>query len=600
MIGANNKLKTETVSLAILPFDNLTGNVDQDYFARGFVEDIITDLSRFVSLEIIASYSIQALQQKKVSEYAIFQKLNVQYFLKGNLRKFGDKLRINIQLVNAHNNRILLAEKYDAPLDSVFEIHDTIINNVVQFISKQLFISMPSPGIEKQKTDVQAYDYWLRGLEYLRQGSIINDEKARDLFKQALKIDPNYGRAYAGLSLSYFNEWSCQLWEYWDRNVQLAYEYAMKSLELDQNDHVIHAVLGRIYLYRQQFDKAEKHSRNSLQLNSNDADYLALNCGTFSLLGCHDKAIELLNKARKLNPYHGKWYYTFGIFPYLLTGQFKEVINMATKVPVTISIDFPALLAVAHSYIGDTEKVAYYKQIFEKIFVDKITYGREAKSGEGLKWILLVNPLKRKEDQELLKTGLLRIGLSKADEPLELNTAKEELNTFRNEGDLWQLSFEGECIQIPSIKGFTDIAHLLSQPTQEIHCSNLMGSPVSYDSGQDVLDEKAKKEYKQRIVYLQEELYESEEMNDQSRVESINTELDQLVEHLSKSYGLAGKSRKLGSTAEKARSAVTWRIRNAIKKIESVHPQLARHLSKSIHTGTFCSYSPEKETIWRL
>lgn len=602
MNSAINKIDSQSINLAILQFDNLTGNVDQDYFSKGFVEDLIADLSRFQHLEIISSSTILALHQEKNTELSILQKLNVQYVLKGNLRKFGDKLRINTQLVNAHNNRILWAEKYDAPLDSIFEIHDNIIDELVKSISEQLKISIPSPAIKKQETKVEAYDYWLHGLEYLRQGSIVNDEKARDLFKQALEIDPNYGRAYSGLSLSYFNEWSCQLWEYWDKNMQMAFEYATKALEYEDSDHIVYMVLGKIFSFRRQFELAEEHFNKSLQLNPNDADSLAFICGSKAMLGNHDEGMELFNKARKLNPYHENWYFIYGIMAYFLTKQFEEIVNIVKDIPVTISVDFPGYLAAVYAYLGDLEKAEYYKHLFDKTFEEKITYGRKAGPGEGLRWILMVNPFKREDDLNLFKNGLLMAGFS--DEIEKSVTTKEienkENNIFRNEKETWQMSFAGTTVQIPTIKGFADIAILLSQPTQETHCNNLMGSPVSYDTGENVLDEKAQQQYKQRITDLQEDLQEAKDLNDQSQIETISTELDQLVEHLSKSFGLRGNSRKLGSVSEKARSAVTWRIRNAIKKIERVHPLLAKHLSKSIHTGTFCSYSPEKETIWQL
>jgi TolB-like protein len=600
--NVDNKIETQPVNLAVLPFDNLTGNIEQDYFSRGFVEDLIADLSRFQNLEIISSNTILALNQKKNIDLSLSQKLNVQYVLKGNLRKFGDKLRINTQLVNAHNNRILWAEKYDAHLDSIFEIHDNIIGELVNSISEQLKISIPSPVIKKQETKVEAYDYWLHGLEYLRQGSIVNDEKARDLFKKALEIDPNYGRAYSGLSLSYFNEWSCQLWEYWDKNMQMAFEYATKALEYEDRDHVVYMVLGKIFSFRRQFELAEEHFNKSLHLNPNDADSLAFICGSKALLGDHDEGMKLFNKARKLNPYHENWYFIYGIMAYFLTRQFEEIVKFVKDIPETISVDFPGYLAAVYAYLGDLEKAKYYKRLFDKTFEEKITYGRKAGPGEGLRWILLVNPFKREEDLDFFKNGLLKAGFS--DEIGKSVTIyeneNEEINIFKNEQETWQMSFAGTTVQIPTIKGFVDIAILLSQPTQEIHCNNLMGSPLSYDAGEDVLDEKAQQEYKQRITDLQEQLQEAEEMNDLGRTETISNELDQLVEHLSKSLGLRGKSRKLGSTSEKARSAVTWRIRNAIKKIENVHPKLAKHLSKSIHTGTFCSYSPEKETFWQL
>lgn len=112
------------------------------------------------------------------------------------------------------------------------------------------------------------------------------------------------------------------------------------------------------------------------------------------------------------------------------------------------------------------------------------------------------------------------------------------------------------------------------------------------------MDQKAKEQYIQRIKDLQSDIDEAETMNQIEKSRSLREEYDLILDHLSQSMGLDGKTRKIGSTAEKARSAVTWRIRNTIKKIEKVHPELAKHLSTSIKTGTFCSYQPELDTDW--
>ena len=149
-------------------------------------------------------------------------------------------------------------------------------------------------------------------------------------------------------------------------------------------------------------------------------------------------------------------------------------------------------------------------------------------------------------------------------------------------------------------KGLHDIRALISAPETSIHCAELMGSRFEGEEGSLVIDEKAKRSYQEKIRSLQEDIREAEAMNDLDRASSLNEEYDNLVDHLSKSLGLAGKTRKTGSSVEKARSAVTWRIRSAIKKIGKQHPQLAKHLSHSIKTGTLCSYHPEQSVNWQV
>ena len=150
------------------------------------------------------------------------------------------------------------------------------------------------------------------------------------------------------------------------------------------------------------------------------------------------------------------------------------------------------------------------------------------------------------------------------------------------------------------VKGFHDLTRLLRAPGEENHCAEIMKRPDSLGSDEPIMDEQARLAYEERIRDLYEELQEAEHMNDAGRLAKLNTELGALTDHLTKSLGLGSRSRKLNAPSERARAAVTWRIRSAIKKIDAAHPALGRHLAKAIRTGTFCSYDPEREQTWAL
>ena len=152
---------------------------------------------------------------------------------------------------------------------------------------------------------------------------------------------------------------------------------------------------------------------------------------------------------------------------------------------------------------------------------------------------------------------------------------------------------------IKDSKGLGDIAKLLAQPEKQIHCSELMGTVLDVE-GTSVIDGKAMKDYKGKILSLQTYIANAEELGNTAKAEQLREEYEILLEHLSQVTGMSSKIRKTGSSLEKARSAVTWRIRSSIKKIEKVHPKLAKHLSNSIKTGTFCSYVPEAPHRWSL
>ena len=158
--------------------------------------------------------------------------------------------------------------------------------------------------------------------------------------------------------------------------------------------------------------------------------------------------------------------------------------------------------------------------------------------------------------------------------------------------------FEHEVAHVPGVRGFEDIAQLLSRSAEEVHCAELAGKSVATSGGAPVLDEQARRSYRARLREIESDLAEAEAHNDPQRCEQLAGEKEMLLDELRKATGLGGRGRRMGDDAERARSAVTWRIRHAIKKIEAAHPRLARHFANSIKTGVFCSYQPETETQW--
>jgi predicted ATPase len=171
---------------------------------------------------------------------------------------------------------------------------------------------------------------------------------------------------------------------------------------------------------------------------------------------------------------------------------------------------------------------------------------------------------------------------------------------LRRAGDGWSVSFAGRSVQLRHLKGLADLAALLARPDEELHCLQLIGgSEVEGDAG-PLLDERARRAYQARVRELQGEIDEARAANDPGRAERAEAELDAFVQQLSEAFGLGGRSRRGGSASERARSAVAWRIRAALKRIREVHPDLARHLENAVRTGTWCSYRPETAVEWQV
>jgi hypothetical protein len=175
-------------------------------------------------------------------------------------------------------------------------------------------------------------------------------------------------------------------------------------------------------------------------------------------------------------------------------------------------------------------------------------------------------------------------------------------NVFRHEGDVWLVGLNGTSTRVRGTKGIRDIATLLARPAEEVHVLDLVaeGPTLRSEAAGDPIDDVARSSYRARLLEIDAELTEADERSDVGRSDRLHTEREALIGELSHAYGLGGRTRRRGDSAERARSAVTQRIRDAITRIDALHPDLGAHLRRSIRTGTFCSYQPDRPAKWDL
>jgi TolB-like protein len=591
-------------TIAIAPFENLSGDPGQDYFARGFVEDVATELSRFGTLEVLHPRAVGASLWTRGGDPE--RRIPADHIVHGSVRHAGDAVRVNVQLVEAANGRQVWADRYDATALDLHAVQDAIAARIARTLAVQIDEERLGLARRAPLANLEVYDCWLRGLECLRKGTVEADTEARRFFERALEIDPAYARAYAGLSLSHFNEWSCQAWAQWDEKERLAHDYARRAFVLDETDAMVQVVLGRILVYRRRYAEAAHHLERALLLNPNDTDVLVHAALCQAYLGDPEGALVTANKAMRLNPAFPPWYAAPAGLSLFMLGRDRECLALSAVAPTRMFVDVAAFAAAACALTGDMAGATRYLQQFLDDFQERIGFGRAPEPGEPLRWLLHVNPFRRPEDGERLARGLSLAGLAadpdegRAEAIARPGTPDAAPATFRRDGLLWTLSFGGLSVQLTHQKGFLDLAQLLARPGTEMHCLELADRPAETGGDMPVLDDRARRELKARVRDLQQEVDEAEAAHDTGRAERAREELDQIVEHLSGALGLGGRARQLGSPAERARSAVTWRIRNAIKKIASPHPRLGRHLENGVRTGTFCVYEPETPTDWAL
>ena len=585
---------SDQITLAVLRFENLSQKKDVNIFCRSFSSDLVTELSKFRQFQVVACpyNSSSEIPFAKLSD-----QLNTDYVIQGNFRYDKDPLRINVQLYESRTQHLVWANRFDGNLTDLSEIQENLLIELVSALQEQINYDLLTRIKKRQKVEFRAYEHWLYGMEELKKGSVEADETARQHFQRAIQIHPHYSLAYSGISLSYFNEWSCQLWDRWDVSRSGAYEWAKKAIELDDQNYIACMVLGKIFLYEGSYTTAEYYLRRSLQLNPNDPETLNLISAYFVLLGLNKESETLYERSLQMNPIHNSSYLGTGTFIYFELGDFQKAESLIIHSKTSRWADAEAINAAIYYYLGDYEKMSIHWNLFLDTYRRLISRGNEFTTPQAIEWLMKINPHKNRSNLldffQFISDGSYKSDQSKESKP---RSAYLE-NLFLKESTGWKLSFENSAVQLPEVKGFYDIQKMLSRPRQLFHCAELMGSVVN-EKGEKLFDAKAKKQYEKKIAELQIDITEAEQRNDFSQLEKLQDEYDRLIEYLSQSLGLKGKVRETSNPVEKARSAVTWRIRSAIARIESYHPQLGAHLSNAIKTGSFCSYQPDRELTW--
>jgi adenylate cyclase len=291
----------DKASIAVLPFDNLSGDANDEYFSDGITNDIITDLSKFSSLVVIASNSAFIYKGQSVKVQVVGRNLGVRYVLEGTTQRAGDKVRINAQLIDASTGHHLWAERYDRNFQDLFEVQDEIVRMIVTTLALKVSAVERERALRKDTSSLEAYDYLLRGREDLSRRTRSKNLEAREKFQRAIEIDPDYAIGYVELGRTYRLAFSHGWTEFPGQALEKAYELAQKALNLEDSA-AARRLLGSIYLAREQYDLAVQALERALALNPNDWDSEALLGSVMLYSGRPDEAVQALSTALRLNP----------------------------------------------------------------------------------------------------------------------------------------------------------------------------------------------------------------------------------------------------------------------------------------------------------
>jgi len=289
-------------SIAVLPFDNMSGDPDQGYFADGITEDIITDLSKVSGLFVIARNSSFAYKGMARDVRKVSQELGVRYVLEGSVRRAANRVRINAQMIDGQTGGHLWAERYDRDLEDIFAVQDEVTRTIVTALEVKLTASEEARRESHSKIDPEVYDLLARARQVALQLRPEAAVEARSMLERAVALDPGVALAYGRLSVMYFAEYVNQWNNASEDNLVKAAELARKAIETDDTEPQGHIALAIVLTWTRRWDEAEKAAERAVALAPNLADAYTSLGNVRDFQGRHEDAAALYTRAHRLDP----------------------------------------------------------------------------------------------------------------------------------------------------------------------------------------------------------------------------------------------------------------------------------------------------------
>ena len=311
-------------SIAVLPFDNFSGDPNQEYIADGFTENIIASLSQIPEMFVIARQTTFSYKGKPVKIRQVSEELGVRYVLEGSVQKADDRLRITAQLSDALDGRHLWAERYDRDLRDLFTLQDEITMKILRALEVKLTRGEAALGYETENLEV--WGSAIKAHRLIEQITKEDNTKARELVEQALKLEPHY--AFALLILGWTHIYDARFgWsDAPEKSMKKATELADKAIALVELQSASHKLMETIYMMQRDYDKAIIEGERAVALNPNDAENHAFLAETLCFAGRFEDAIEHIQKAMRLSPYYPAWYLMYLADSYFMVKRYDESI----------------------------------------------------------------------------------------------------------------------------------------------------------------------------------------------------------------------------------------------------------------------------------
>jgi adenylate cyclase len=363
-------------SIAVLPFTNMSGDAEQEYFSDGMTEDLITDLSKISGLFVIARNSVFTYKGKPVTIGQVAEELGVRYVLEGSVRRSGNQIRINAQLIDATTGGHLWAERYDSQMDNIFTLQDGITQKIVSALELKLTDKEEAQTVSHETDNPEAYDAFLKGWAHYRKKTFKDAKPAISHFEKAIDIDSNYSQAYAALAGVYWdivqNWWYDIIFFNPDECRTRAKDLLEKSMK--NPTALSYQVSSSMYIYQRKHEMAITDAEQAIALDPNDPECHAAMAVALVYSGRADESLTYIKKAMRLDPHYPPYYLKILGLSYFGMDKYKESATsferfLERSIEYSIAIE---ILVASYAYLGKTEKA---KAMVEKW--RKINHGRE-------------------------------------------------------------------------------------------------------------------------------------------------------------------------------------------------------------------------------
>lgn len=403
-------------SIAVLPFVNMSKDPDQEYFSDGMTEDLITDLSKVSGILVIARNSTFTYKGKPVKIKQVAEELGVRYVLEGSVRRAGDEIRINAQLIDAMTGNHIWAERYDGTIGKIFSLQDQITQKIISALVIKLTGNEKELVAQKGTNNVAAYDAFLRGRAHYLRLTPEDFEKAVASLKKAIELDPNYGRAYAALAAVYYEASTLppllkDLGVSWHEARARSIQYLQKAPQ----DPITHSIKSLMFLWRRQHQEAISELERALAIDPNDPTYHFHMGIAFIYAGRPKDAIEFLKGGLRLDPHNPSRYLNALGFADFCMGKLKEAAGLIEKAMRLNPENAPiwgSRLAVVYALLGRNQEARTLIENWQKD-EEKV----DVPGTFNLRRLMNSSPFKDRTISDRFVEGLLKAGVPPAKIP---------------------------------------------------------------------------------------------------------------------------------------------------------------------------------------